>query len=143
MKPIVESLIAQAERECELADAATMDEKPNRAFRHGRAAIRLYRDAARLAPAPERSKLFARAVELADLAEMGGAACKLIREACRGEIDFDAEQVMRDAWDCWGWCDPAAKGSGRTPPFPEPPPARTLLEKRGPIEGQLSFLEGE
>jgi hypothetical protein len=133
MSRTAEQLVAEADALCEAADEMIFSDKEHKARAPGRDAVRLYRAAARLSADPERGKLFLRAVEVAGALELRKTAVSLIREACRHDPDHETVEAMRDHW---GFFE-------RDAPFPEPPPANslTLLDRQGPIPGQLTFLE--
>lgn len=134
------ALVREADELCDRADTATLaggwdDENAAAKFdRLARRALKLYREAARLSPDPERGRLFLRCCELAEVLELHKAVVALVREACQGAPDYETVERLKDHWDCSCW-------DGK--PFPEPKSARslTLLDRKDPIPGQLSFLD--
>lgn len=112
-------------------DAGTKYRGPD-AFPLARKAAKIYRAAARLAGDPERGTLFAIAAEYADMCEADKLTRSIIREACQCDLEAETAAHLKDYW--W-FC------AGHDKPFPEPKPrgAATLMDRRGPIEGQGSF----
>lgn len=134
MKPDDPAVLAlEADRLCDQAGALITDDGiPRKASRLAGKAVRLYREAARLSPDPERTRLFLRAAEVAEFDGLQNTILAVVREACQGDPTSEQEQELRDHWNAWMW---------REEPFPEIAPrgSKTLMDRRGPLSGQMSM----
>lgn len=130
-----DELVSMADAECDAADDLMFSEDGDYVT-PGRRAVKLYRAAARLSPDPERGRLYLRACEVAEALELHGTVVSIVREACRFDPDLETVDALRGHWCCCNW---------RGEPFPEPPPAGslTLMDRKGPIPGQMVLFPTE